>query len=365
MNLCNLRLAGDSDRGAVDIRIGHERIAAIDPAGMGSRFSPGGLSLTFSGAIAFPGLINSHDHLDFNLFPPMANRIYVNYREWGRDIHENNRAEIGAVLRIPQSLRISWGLYKNLLNGVTTVVNHGDHLFIDPEGAGIGVLQDVRSLHSVGFEKNWKWKINRPMTGKQPMVIHVGEGTDEAAAREIDRLLAWNLFRRPLIGIHGVAMDDKQAPGFKALVWCIASNYLLLNKTAAIDRLKPCLPILFGTDSTLTANWNIWEHIRLARQSGFLTDQELLDSLGSQAARVWGLEETGRLLPGQYADMVVARAGPSAGMGALYSINPEDILLVLYHGKIRLFDASLGEGPGGAHPDRAGFYPVTVGHSRK
>jgi cytosine/adenosine deaminase-related metal-dependent hydrolase len=365
MNLRNLRLAGGSDSGPVDIRIENERIAAIDPGGTDITLAASGPSLDLSGDIAFPGLINSHDHLDFNLFPPIANRTYSSYREWGRDIHENNRAEIGEVLQIPQSLRISWGLYKNLLNGVTTVVNHGDHLLIDPDGAGIGVLQEGRSLHSVAFERNWKWKINRPFSGRQALVIHVGEGTDRESALEIDRLLAWNLFHKPLIGIHGVAMDEEQAAGFKALVWCIASNYHLLNRTAAIDRLKQRLPILFGTDSTLTSGWNIWEQIRMARRSGLLTDQELWDSLSSKAAPVWGLADTGSLRPGLYADLVVARPGPSKGMDALYSINPEDIQLVLYHGKIRLFDASLGRGPDGPYPGRTGFHPVTVGHSRK
>ncbi|MDP4215985.1 MAG: amidohydrolase family protein [Bacteroidota bacterium] len=364
MKLCNLRLAGGSRPGPVDIRIENERISSIDPSVTDSRFSPEGLDAVLSGAIVLPGLINSHDHLDFNLFPAMANRIYSNYRQWGQDIHENNRSQIGEVLRIPQSLRISWGLYKNLLNGVTTVVNHGDRLSIDPDAAGIGVLQ-TRSLHSVGFEKNWKWKINRPFGGKRAVVIHVGEGTDEMAAREIDRLLAWNLLRTPLIGIHGVAMNEEQAAGFKALVWCIDSNYRLLDRTAAVDRLKNRLPILFGTDSTLTSDWNIWEQIRLARRSGLLTDQELLASLTSKAAPVWGLADTGSLVPGMYADLVVARPGPSTGMDALFSINPEDILLVLYHGKVRLFDAALATGPEGLYPGHAGFCPVTVGHSRK
>ena len=47
----------------------------------------------------FPGLINSHDHLDFNLFPQTGNRIYNNYTEWGRDIHEQNKEAISASFK--------------------------------------------------------------------------------------------------------------------------------------------------------------------------------------------------------------------------------------------------------------------------
>jgi cytosine/adenosine deaminase-related metal-dependent hydrolase len=83
------------------------------------------VKIDFGNALAFPGLINSHDHLDFNLFPQLGNDIYDNYLQWGKDINTNNKDKIDAVLKVPQALRVQWGIYKNLLNGVTTVVNHG------------------------------------------------------------------------------------------------------------------------------------------------------------------------------------------------------------------------------------------------
>src|SRR4051812_32930968 len=88
------------------------------------------LQLNFENAFAIPGLINSHDHLDFNCFAPLGQRKYHNYTEWGNDIHSTYKKEIDAVLKIPQHLRARWGIYKNLLAGVTTVVNHGEQLAI-------------------------------------------------------------------------------------------------------------------------------------------------------------------------------------------------------------------------------------------
>src|SRR5450432_867507 len=233
MNLKDLTIAGTD--GLTDILVGNERIIAISDAAKspkGSSAPSTGPSLSFDGAIVFPGLINSHDHLDFNLFPPLANRVYKNYGEWGPDIHRQNRQEIDAVLKIPQALRTQWGIYKNLLNGVTTVVNHGERLVTNLSSSGQGdelirVFQDCHCLHSVGFEKNWKWKLNRPFTGTIPFVLHVGEGTDREAEQEIDRLIRWNLFSKPLIGIHGVAMREDQAKGFRALVWCPVTNFFL------------------------------------------------------------------------------------------------------------------------------------------
>jgi cytosine/adenosine deaminase-related metal-dependent hydrolase len=298
--------------------------------------------LSFEAALVFPGLINSHDHLDFNLFPLLGNRIYKNYTDWGSDIHANNTAAMRAVLQVPQELRTLWGIYKNLLNGFTTVVNHGDKLATD--ASLISIFQDCHCLHSVAFERNWRWKMNRPFAGHQPFVLHVGEGTDPAAGREIDRLIRWNLFRKPLIGIHGVAMNERQATQFRALVWCPAANYFLLDRTAPIDRLKKKVPIVFGTDSTLTAAWNCWTQIRIARGLKLTTDRELLDMLTTVPAATWGLSDRGVLAADRVADLVIARPKPGLrGMDAFYGLDPEDILLVLHQGNIRLFDPSLQE----------------------
>src|SRR6185503_5150106 len=117
------------------------------------------IKIEFENAIAFPGLINSHDHLDFNLFPQTGNRIYNNYIEWGKDIHDQNKETINGVLKIPQQTRNQYGLYKNLLNGITTVVNHGKKL--DIRNALINVVQNNYCLHSIEFERNWKLKLNR------------------------------------------------------------------------------------------------------------------------------------------------------------------------------------------------------------
>lgn len=313
---------------------------------------PADVILSLPGAIAFPGLINSHDHLDFNLFPPLGNTIYLNYTKWGRDIHLRNKKEIDEVLKVPLPLRIAWGIYKNLLNGFTTVVNHGEVLPVDDDL--ITVHQRFRCLHSVGFERSWRWKLNRPGSGQLPVVLHVGEGTDRTAHREISRLLRWNLFKKPLIGVHGVAMDETQAHGFRALVWCPASNYFLLNETAPIGRLKNHVPILFGTDSTLTAPWNAWEHIRMARQQQMLTDEELLGALTRQAAVTWE-KPTGEFTPGRQADLVVSASGD------LFGSNPEDLLLVIHKGEIKVYDYSLLPTLG----QQNDFYKISIGGREK
>jgi cytosine/adenosine deaminase-related metal-dependent hydrolase len=325
---------------ADNIHIQNGLIAAINADSKKLPASQSTLHLHFTDALVFPGLINSHDHLDFNLFPPLGNRVYANYTEWGMDIHKNNFKEINAVMKVPQHIRIQWGLYKNLLNGITTVVNHGKQIKTNHDT--IRVFQKCYTLHSVAFERWWKYKLNRPFAKPIPFAIHVGEGTDAAAGNEINTLLRWNLFKRKLIGIHGVAMNEKQAARFDALVWCPASNYFLLNSTAEIKTLKKHVPIVFGTDSTLTAGWNFWEQLRLARQSDLLTDKELIEAVTSTAAKAWNITG-GSISVGAVADLVVAKKKQKHSTEAFFVIDPNDILLVIQQGSIQLFDAELKE----------------------
>src|ERR1700712_534116 len=119
MLLNNLTLINESR--PVNISIADEKITEIDR--QKKTTSAETAAFDFTDAFAFAGLINSHDHLDFNCFSPLGRNSYNNYTEWGNHIHAAYKTEIDAVLKIPQQLRINWGMYKNLLAGVTTVVN--------------------------------------------------------------------------------------------------------------------------------------------------------------------------------------------------------------------------------------------------
>jgi hypothetical protein len=318
---------------SVDIGIEGGKITAVTPSANESNEG-----VRFDNAIVFPGLINSHDHLDFNLFPQLGTNTFKNYSEWGKHLHKNYKEEINAVLKIPQPLREKWGMYKNLLCGVTTVLNHGKNVGIKDKL--INIYEHKHDLHSVGFDKQWWLRLNNPFKRKLPVVIHAGEGVDRAAKKEIDTLLKWNLLKRDLIAIHGVAMHPEQAQQFKALVWCPESNYYLLNKTAPVNELKLDTKLLFGTDSTLTGRWNIWDHIRLAQKGLLLHDAELYQTLNKNAAEIWDIN-TGDLSAGKDADLVIAKKKETDSFDSFFATNPADLLLVMHKGNIRLVDATL------------------------
>ena len=345
----------------VQIHVADGLIQAVNHAPI--QYTENRLQLSFEHAIVFPGLINSHDHLDFNLFSKYGNQLYQNYTEWTNYIHQHHKEEIDAVLKIPETLRVQWGIYKNLLCGITTVVNHGKPLnIIDPL---IDVIQPSRNFHSIQFEKKWKLKINNPFKNNQPYCIHIGEGIDSLAYKEINQLIKWNFLNKEVIGIHAVAMDRLQSTRFKALVWCPSSNYFMFDKTAAVNELQPNTSMLFGTDSTLTADWNIWKHLRLARATNLVTDSELIDMLTVTPTAIW--KRNGGLIKEERdADIVIAKTKNNLqGVYAFYALNPGDILLVIKKGKVKLFDESIKEQLADWGFDITAFSKINIDNSVK
>jgi len=47
--------------------------------------------------------------------------------------------------------------------------------------------------------------------------------------------------------------------------------------------------LLFGTDATISAEGSIWDHLRLARKIGGISDSDLFASVSSIPARYWGI----------------------------------------------------------------------------
>lgn len=287
--------------------------------------------LDCSGLTVFPGFINSHEHLDFNLYPQLGKGPYPNYTAWGLDIQQQHKDTITAIKNIPEDLRVQWGLYKNLLNGFTTVVNHGKKLnlacpFLD-------VPENMTVLHSAAFEKYWKIKLNNPLQLRQKVCMHIGEGTDALAAAEPAQINRFNFFRRPVIAVHGVKLNAATARHFKALVWCPASNYFLFTETADIGSLSGSVPLLFGTDSTLTSSWNAWEHFRLAQKQP-VTETQLVSMLTETPAKIWNTIATGRLEENTSADLLLLDRQSKP----FTACNPEQIMLILKRGKPVLVD---------------------------
>ncbi len=319
--------------------------------------------IEFENAIVFPGLINSHDHLEFNLFPKLGNKKYRDYVEWGEDIHKVNKNIIEEIKQIPENIRTEYGIYKNLLNGVTTVIHHGGKGNINRQL--IDVFTNYNYLHSTKLEKYWRLKLNLKLN-QLPFLIHIGEGTNKESEAEIDNLIRWNLFKKELIGIHGIMMNEKQAVNFKALIWCPVSNDFLYGEQPAIEKIKSKTTILFGTDSNVSADWNLWHHLRFAKNLRKLSEKELFETLTSMAAKVWKLKDKGFIAKRFRADIVIARSKDKYDfLHTFYETNHEDILMIIKDGKVVLFDSSMKNQLTGTSIDFTEYSEIKINKNNK
>src|ERR1700689_3290710 len=113
------------DGGRRDIHLTRARITDVAPSGADRAALEIGAVICHD-AIAFPGLINSHDHLEFDLYPPLGHGPYADYVTWREDIHRRDRGQIASIEAVPRPYRARWEAVKNLLSGVTSVATHGE-----------------------------------------------------------------------------------------------------------------------------------------------------------------------------------------------------------------------------------------------
>src|SRR5688572_23899828 len=107
----------DRENRAVNLRVVGHHIVALDAAPQ-----PGDRVLDLQGDRVLPGLINAHDHLQLNHFPPLElSRQFANARAWIEEVCARRRtdAAMSAVAAVDLEQRLFFGGLKNLLAGVT------------------------------------------------------------------------------------------------------------------------------------------------------------------------------------------------------------------------------------------------------
>lgn len=276
-----------------------------------------------------PGLINAHDHLHRNHYGRLGRPPYANADRWAQDIQARDAARIVEGRRLPRRDALLAGAWKNLLAGVTTVVHHDRwEDDFDTEFPLRVVRVDVADSLATA--------LNGCGAG-EPFCLHLAEGTDAAAAREVHMLDAAGRLTPELIAVHGVGMDAEGVARFRAsgaaLAWCPSSNLFLLGRTAPLELLREGLDVLLGSDSLLSGAGDLLDELRCARGLGLLGEHRLEAAVGPVAARRLGLMPPS-LAVGAPADLILL-ARP------LLEASAADVMLVLVGGAPRVVHPAL------------------------
>jgi cytosine/adenosine deaminase-related metal-dependent hydrolase len=248
-----------------------------------------GAEMNLDGYARMPGLINAHDHLEFNLFPKLGRGGYRNAAEWARDIHHPERPPVREQLRVPKAVRLWWGGLKNLLSGVTTVCHHNPY---EPEVFGpefpVRVVRRMTWAHSMTFQPRLA-----PRRAGWPFVIHCGEGVDAEARREVEALDAAGALDSRTAIVHGVGLTRAGIELMRrrgaSVIWCPTSNLGMLGRTLSRTVLGSGLPIALATDSALSAPVDLIDELTVARR--FVSAARAHEMVTSAPARILRLPE--------------------------------------------------------------------------
>lgn len=295
------------------------------------------------GCLVLPGLVNSHDHLEFNLFPRLGQGPYPNFEKWAGEIFHPESSPVREHLSVPKPVRLWWGGIKNLLCGVTTVCHHNAYeKGIFEADFPVRVVKRYGWAHSLRFCKDVRKAFLSTPRGA-PFIIHLAEGSDRSSAEEIFALDLFGTLAHRTVIVHGVGLT---APGRELLrrrgaaqVWCPSSNRFTLGATLDPAGINRSDRISIGSDSALTAEGDLLDEIRAAHREG-MDPGRIYSMVTGNAGDVLRLRSgEGKLEPGSTADLVVVKWKDETPAGTLMSTRLNGIEMVMVSGKPQLVSA--------------------------
>ncbi len=327
-----------SESEELDVEVHGGRIAALRRPRQWSRDDS---VLHLRGCLILPGLINAHDHLEFNLFPRLGRGPFQNAAAWARDIYHPEESPVREHLLVPMPVRLAWGGIKNLLSGVTTICHHNPyHPGVFGPRFPARVHKRYGWAHSLEFSPDLVRRFRRTAPGR-PFLLHLGEAIDRGGKLEIFRLDSLRALDRRTVLIHAVALNDRglqvALERGASLVWCPSSNLFILGKTLRRPVLESGIPIALGTDSALSGQGDLLDELRAAGTAAKVSAARLYSMVTEDAARILRLDHgAGTVAEGAHADLMVLRDQNRTPAASLLGTRTGEMELILVAGRPRL-----------------------------
>lgn len=344
-------------------------IAAVTKRGAAAPDGFAGVEPVETGGTIFPGLIDLHNHIAYNALPLWkVPQLYENRDTWGNS-DEYHRLVTAPMKTIGEATDLLPALVryvevKQLVGGVTAT--QGIALFSAP---GIrrfykGIVRNVEQTGDSGFPEAGSriadvdakdaGKFLTAIERKQCYLLHLSEGTDDAARKHFEALDLgggeWAI-APSLAGIHCAALQPEDfgvlASRGASMVWSPFSNMLLYGNTAAVAAAKTAgtaaepFTIGLGSDWTPSGSKSLFGELKVARvysanNGHVFGDEEIVRLATSNAARILRWDHLGSLEAGKRADLLVVAGTDDANPYApIFAGDERTVRLVAINGTPR------------------------------
>jgi 5-methylthioadenosine/S-adenosylhomocysteine deaminase len=347
---------------------------------------PGPIAAVETDSFIFPGLIDLHNHLTWNLFPrwPSADwkpSDWDSSKKFGTRYDWQQLQSYKDALDKPHRVLFEegWGCEMNrygevkaIAGGATSSVGSlGSEKCIEGLVRDLDFYSGIYQADAFNLEKlvynvfPFEMLVNdadsvrgRLSSGQlNAFVIHVAEGAagNASAAREYKMFVAHGFLRPGVSIIHGVALKTPQFQEMAAhgvgLIWSPRSNIELYGTTADVASAKSSgVVIAIAPDWSPSGSSGMLEELRYAaawnsrQHPKVFEDADLIKMATIYPAQLAGLsDKIGLLSRGYLADLLLLKRKGTDPYAALLRATPLDIRLVIVGGQPVYGDRDLME----------------------
>lgn len=313
--------------------------------------------------IIYPGLIDLHKHITYDIHGPwFPGKLFHNRTEFFFDPVYRRTVENPCRLLVQYANRLNdvclYAEVKALAGGTTAFQGaaiydpgYTSHLVRNLEFENFGQDRIHQTIWDVTAESAPALRALMPQL--DAWIYHLSEGTDDYAQKRFADLKQFGLLSNKLVAIQAVGLTPAElaemAEAGATMVWGPLGNLRLYGQTTNIQAAHAAgLRLCLGSEWAPSGSKNLLTDLKVADQynqhvlGGLLSDRELVEMVtANPAAAIGWKEKAGRLSPGAAADMVVVRQKTDDPYRNLINATEEDIELVFIGGEPVYGDADL------------------------
>lgn len=326
--------------------------------------------------VILPGLIDMHNHPNFNIFaawePP---RLYNNRGAWRRSreydlLIKQPQEKLTQLQRqgaLPQGVQLRYAEIRALVTGVTAIQGANDprrepgpEPLVRNIDRWIFGQHRARSFVDLPARRDEVEDFTRYQADPNvnALYLHLCEGRrgDASSAREFEKFLSLGGATDKTVIIHGTSLTPEQiqhvAQAGCKLVWSPQSNLRLYGETTlASEALRNSMPVALGADWLPSGSTSLLAEMKVARrmleaQGAPVKPDALVRMVTSDAAHIAGLgDKLGALEEGCPADILVLERHYDDPYDNVVEADPSWVELVMIGGDVCFARADWLPGP--------------------